>query len=116
METRALAIAFFYAVGTAVGGITGPLLFGKLVATKDPGQVFWGYLLGAVLMIAAGIVQALIGVEAARRDLEEIATPLSARAAGGEGEPVEGDAAAERDRAAARAEREREPRFERPRP
>jgi MFS family permease len=123
METRALAIAFFYAVGTAAGGITGPLLFGKLVATEDPGQVFWGYMLGAVLMIAAGIVQALIGVEAARRDLEEIATPLSAEAAEGEGEG-DGEAAAaaerpagdrERDRAAAGAEREREPRFERAR-
>jgi MFS family permease len=110
METRALAIAFFYAVGTAAGGITGPLLFGKLVETKDPGQVFWGYLLGAVLMIAAGIVQALIGVEAARRDLEEIATPLSAEAAEGEGE-AEGEARAER----TEREREREPRFERPR-
>ena len=35
METRALAIAFFYAVGTAIGGITGPLLFGKLVETRQ---------------------------------------------------------------------------------
>src|SRR4051794_13880000 len=107
METRAMAIAFFYAVGTAVGGITGPLLFGKLVATKDAGQVFWGYMLGAVLMIVAGIVQAAIGVEAARRDLEDIAKPLSAGAAEAAGG---GAAAAER-----RAEREREPRFERPR-
>ena len=47
-----MAIAFVYAVGTAIGGITGPLLFGKLVATKDVGQVFWGYILGASLMIA----------------------------------------------------------------
>jgi hypothetical protein len=66
--------------------------------------VFWGYMLGAVLMIVAGIVQAAIGVEAARKDLEEIATPLSAEAA-----EAEGEAAAE-----ARP-REREPRFERPR-
>jgi MFS family permease len=107
METRALAIAFFYAVGTAAGGITGPLLFGKLVETEDAGQVFWGYILGAALMIAAGVVQALIGVEAARRDLEEIATPLSAEAA--EDEDAE---TARRERPAAR---EREPRFERPR-
>ena len=103
METRAMAIAFFYAVGTAAGGITGPLLFGKLVETKDPGQVFWGYILGAALMIAAGIVQAVIGVEAARKDLEDIAKPLSAEAAEDADEP------------AARSEREREPRFERPR-
>jgi hypothetical protein len=110
METRALAIAFFYAVGTAIGGITGPLLFGKLVESEDAGQVFWGYMLGAVLMIVAGVVQALIGVEAARKDLEDIATPLSAEA-------VEGDEADEAERAepAAPREREREPRFERPR-
>ena len=81
METRALAIAFFYAVGTAAGGITGPLLFGKLVASEDAGQVFWGYMLGAALMIAGGIVQAVIGVEAAQKDLEEVAKPLSAKAA-----------------------------------
>jgi MFS family permease len=114
METRALAIAFFYAVGTAAGGITGPLLFGKLVATEDAGQVFWGYVLGAVLMIIAGVVQATIGVEAARKDLEEIATPLSAEAAEAEegAEPTE--RVQEPERPAAR-EREREPRFERPR-
>ena len=89
METRALAIAFFYAVGTAVGGITGPLLFGKLIETGKETNVFWGYILGASLMIVAGIIQALIGVEAARRDLEDIATPLSAEAAEGDEEAAE---------------------------
>ena len=83
METRAMAIAFFYAVGTAIGGITGPLLFGKLVATKDVGQVFWGYILGAALMVGAGIVQAVIGIEAAQKNLEDVAKPLSAEAAEG---------------------------------
>ena len=87
METRALAIAFFYAVGTAVGGITGPLLFGKLIETGKETNVFWGYILGATLMIAAGIVQAVLGIEAARRDLEDVAKPLSAEAAEGEGSP-----------------------------
>ena len=81
METRALAIAFFYAVGTAIGGITGPLLFGKLVESGEETQVFWGYILGATLMILGGIVQAVLGIEAARRDLEDIATPLSAEEA-----------------------------------
>ena len=47
METRAMAIAFFYAVGTAIGGITGPLLFGALVQSSDRGQIFIGYLVGA---------------------------------------------------------------------
>jgi MFS family permease len=101
METRALAIAFFYAVGTAVGGITGPLLFGKLIETGKETNVFWGYILGASLMIAAGIVQAVLGIEAARRDLEDIAKPLSAEA-------VEGDEEeAPRPRAAAAARRRR---------
>ena len=86
METRALAIAFFYAVGTAVGGITGPLLFGKLIETGKEANVFWGYILGASLMIVAGIVQAVLGIEAARRDLEDIAKPLSAEAAEGDEE------------------------------
>src|SRR4051794_14024791 len=79
METRAMAIAFFYAFGTAVGGIGGPLLFGYLIAGGDLTNVFIGYLVGAVLMILAGLVQATMGVEAAQRDLEDIAKPLSAQ-------------------------------------
>jgi hypothetical protein len=50
-------LAFFYAVGTGVGGVTGPLLFGKLVGTEQAVNVFYGYLLGAVLMIAAGTAE-----------------------------------------------------------
>ncbi|GLY75937.1 MFS transporter [Actinoallomurus iriomotensis] len=78
METRAMAIAAFYAVGTALGGIIGPLLFGKLVDTGHTGTVAGGYLLGAGLMILAGIVELVLGVEAAGRSLEDIAAPLSA--------------------------------------
>jgi MFS family permease len=78
METRAMAIAFFYAVGTAIGGITGPLLFGKLIESGEAGDVALGYVLGAVLMIIGGILQAILGVEAAQKNLEDIATPLSA--------------------------------------
>src|SRR3954451_20287320 len=81
METRALAIAFFYAVGTAIGGITGPLLFGKLVESGKESHVFWGYILGAALMIGAGVVQAVLGIEAAQKNLEDVATPLSAEEA-----------------------------------
>lgn len=78
METRALAIAFFYAVGTAVGGIVGPLLFAKLVQTKSPTQVALGFALGAVLMIAAGVVEIFLGVRAEGKSLEDIAKPLTA--------------------------------------
>ncbi|RAY16131.1 MFS transporter [Actinomadura craniellae] len=78
METRAMAIAFFYAIGTAVGGITGPLLFSKLVETGRPGDTALAFVIGAVLMIAAGIVALLFAVKAERRSLEDIAKPLTA--------------------------------------
>ncbi|MGI8332476.1 MFS transporter [Actinomadura scrupuli] len=79
METRAMAIAFFYAVGTGLGGIIGPALFGRLVGTGKVSAVTDGYFLGAALMIAAGLVELAIGVEAAGRSLEDIAPPLSSR-------------------------------------
>jgi MFS family permease len=82
METRALCIAFFYAIGTAVGGITGPLLFGHLIdhasSSKDITAIAFGYYLGAGLMIAGGIVAAFFGVDAEGRSLEDIAEPLTA--------------------------------------
>ena len=82
METRALCIAFFYAIGTAVGGITGPLLFGKLIdsasADKDITAIALGYFIGAALMVAGGIVEAFLGVKAEGESLESIATPLTA--------------------------------------
>ncbi|MEV5831827.1 MFS transporter [Spirillospora sp. NPDC052242] len=81
METRAMAIAAFYAVGTGLGGVIGPALFGRLVETEKLSAVSNGYFLGAALMIAAGLVEAFIGVEAARRSLEDVARPLSAEEA-----------------------------------
>lgn len=77
METRAMAIAVFYAVGTGLGGIIGPLLFGRLVDTGKIGNVAMGYYLGAGLMIAAGVVEAVIGVDAEGERLEDLAAPLS---------------------------------------
>jgi hypothetical protein len=73
-----MAIAFFYATGTIVGGFGGPLLFGALIQSGDPDQIFIGCLVGAVVMIIGGVIQATMGVEAAQRDLEDIAPPLSA--------------------------------------
>ena len=81
METRAMAIAFFYAVGTAIGGITGPLIFGPLIESGDPGQVFWGYALGSTLMIAGGVIAAFTAVDAEGKSLEDIAKPLTAEEA-----------------------------------
>jgi MFS family permease len=77
MEIRAMVIAFFYAIATAVGGILGPIFFGNLIASETRGQVLWGYLLGAGVMIAAGIIHRFLGVAAERRSLEGIAAPLS---------------------------------------
>jgi MFS family permease len=78
METRALAIAFFYAIGTGLGGVIGPVLFGQLIATKRPGDVAIGYVIGGCLMAAAGLVEVFLGVDAEQHSLEEIAAPLSA--------------------------------------
>ena len=80
METRAMAIAFFYAVGTGLGGIIGPILFGKFIE-EGRDQVVFGYYLGAGLMIAAGLVAAFLAVNAEKRSLEDIAEPLTAQEA-----------------------------------
>jgi MFS family permease len=77
LEVRALAIAFFYAVGTGVGGVVGPWAFGALIDTGSRTSVFIGYLIGAVLMIAAAAIQACFGVAAEGRSLESVARPLT---------------------------------------
>ncbi|AQG99695.1 MULTISPECIES: MFS transporter [Caballeronia] len=78
LEIRALAIAVFYAFGTALGGIIGPTLFGQLIDTHQRGPVFAGYLIGSFLMIAAAVVAGIWGVAAERKSLEDVARPLSA--------------------------------------
>ena len=78
LEVRALAIAVFYAVGTALGGVAAPLIFGALIQTGSREAVFAGYLFGAALMIGAAIVVYFFAVAAERKPLEEIARPLSA--------------------------------------
>ena len=77
LEIRALAIAFFYAVGTGIGGIAGPWLFGALIETGSRGSVFAGYLFGAALMVAAGLIAAFFAVPAERKPLEQVARPLA---------------------------------------
>ncbi len=77
LEIRALAIAFFYAIGTAIGGIAGPILFGLLINTGSRRSVAAGYLIGSVLMIAGAIVEALWGVAAERKSLETVSQPLA---------------------------------------
>jgi MFS family permease len=105
MEMRALAIAFFYAIGTAIGGIAGPLVFERLASTGDPSQVMIGYLVGAAVMAIGGITELLIGVRAEQRQLEDIATPLTAEDAareGAEGTERPGEPAAAHERSGRR--------------
>jgi len=77
LEIRALAIAFFYAVGTGIGGVIGPWLFGVLIDTGSRASLFAGYLLGSALMIAAALIVLRWGISAERRPLEQVARPLA---------------------------------------
>ena len=77
LEIRALAIAFFYAIGTGIGGMSGPWLFGVLIDTGSRWSLFGGYLLGAGLMILAALIAARFCVPAERKSLEAVAPPLS---------------------------------------
>ena len=75
LQMRALAIAIFYAVGTGAGGFAAPWLFGALIETGSRGAVAVGYAIGAVLVVAAGLLALGWAVDAERRPLEEIAPP-----------------------------------------
>jgi MFS family permease len=77
LEIRALAIAFFYAVGTGIGGAAAPWLLGALIDTGSRPSVAAGYYLGAALMIAAALVEWRWGIAAERRPLEQICRPLT---------------------------------------
>jgi MFS family permease len=78
LEVRALAIAFFYAVGTGIGGVIGPWLFGALIDSGSRWSLFVGYLFGSVLMLAAALIAARFAVAAERKSLESISRPLAA--------------------------------------
>jgi MFS family permease len=78
LETRALAISCFYALGTAAGGIVAPWLFGRLIGIGSRWYIFEGYAAAAALMAAAAIVEWRIGIDAEGRSLEDIAAPIAA--------------------------------------
>jgi MFS family permease len=84
METRAMAIALFYACGTGVA-IAAPWTFGKMIQTNSYGWVTLAFVIGGVIMAVGGIVEILLGVAAEQRSLESVARPLNA--VGGRGEP-----------------------------
>ncbi len=78
IEIRALTIAVFYAIGTGLGGVAAPYVFGRLIESGSRQSVFGGYVFAAALMFAAAIVAARFAVPAERKPLEQVATPLSA--------------------------------------
>jgi MFS family permease len=88
LETRALCIAVFYAIGTGIGGVIGPQVFSRMINTGSYEQVFLALGLGAVMMILGGIAEILFGVKAEGETLENIAKPLTATEAPSRAEPV----------------------------
>jgi MFS family permease len=108
METRALAIAFFYAVGTGVGGISGPLLFGNLISSGKLSEVAIGFFIGAAVMAIGGAAELVLGVRAEQKPLEDIAEPLTAEAADEDsGRRADADAGAREPHSLTRARRAR---------
>jgi MFS family permease len=78
LEIRALAIAFFYAIGTGLGGVAGPWLFGSLIDSGSRWSLFWGYLAGSILMLIAAFIAGRWAVAAERKPLEAVSRPLAA--------------------------------------
>lgn len=80
LEIRAFAISLFYATGTLAGGVGAPSLFAKLISSGSRAQLFWGYLLGAALMLLGAVTEWKLGVDAERQSLESVSKPLQANA------------------------------------
>ena len=74
---RLISFTFAYAIGTALGGVAGPIVFGHLIASGDRGEVFMGYALGGGLMLAAAVVALFLAIDSERRSLEAVAAPLA---------------------------------------
>jgi MFS family permease len=82
VEVRAKAIAVFFAIAQSFGAF-GPWFYGRLIGNgQDHSKLFYGYLIGAAVMAIGGIVAAVLGVNAERQSLEDIATPLSLQRTG----------------------------------
>jgi MFS family permease len=77
LEVRAMAISIFYAIGTLIGGVAAPALFGSLIETGSRAYLLWGYLGAALLMIVASATEIVVGVAAEGQSLEKISKPLS---------------------------------------
>jgi MFS family permease len=78
IEIRAEAIAVFFAIAQIFGAL-GPVFYGALIGsgTSRTG-LFIGYLVGAGIMIAGGIIELVLGINAEGKSLEEVTKPLTA--------------------------------------
>ena len=71
------AIAVFFAIAQIFGAI-GSHWYGHLIGDgSDRNSLFIGYLVGAGVMIVGGVIAIFFGVDAERKALEDVATPLS---------------------------------------
>jgi MFS family permease len=77
LELRGMAIAVFYAIGTAAGGLVAPWAFAALVATGRRADVFYGYAFGSALMAGAAAVALWLGVDAEGKPIDDVAPPLA---------------------------------------
>jgi MFS family permease len=79
LELRGQAISFFFAISQLAGGVAAPYLFGALIGDGSHRlPLTIGYYVGAAIMFAGGLVAWFFGVNAERKPLEEVASPLSA--------------------------------------
>ncbi|MBR0656884.1 MFS transporter [Plastoroseomonas arctica] len=76
LEMRAMAIALFYAIGTAAGGVVAPFLFGALIQGGERMDVLWGYMAAAALMLVAAATEWKLGFAAEGQPLESVAAPM----------------------------------------
>ncbi|HEY6762178.1 MAG TPA: MFS transporter [Baekduia sp.] len=108
METRALSISLYYAIGTAVGGISGPLIFGHMIHSGSLDRVATAFFIGAGAMALGGLAELRFGVRAEGQSLESIAKPLTAEEAeAGAGAGAASPETAQDERIRARGERRR---------
>jgi MFS family permease len=76
LEMRAISISLFYAAGTALGGFAGPPLYGAMIESGSRAALFGAYAFAASLMCVAALVTLFLGVDAERRPLEQVCSPL----------------------------------------
>jgi MFS family permease len=78
LEVRAKAIAVFFSIAQCFGAL-GPVIYGAMIGDGSSRvALFWGYLLGAAVMIAGGLIARFLAVDAEGKSLEDIAIPLGA--------------------------------------